>query len=287
MGSLSHAQAWTEFWNYQGEASGCCDNAPEILAPVKAHWRHFGRALGSNSRVLDVACGSGAAGQALLDADDSLRVIGVDFALLPAHRDPRIEILSGTRMERLPFADRSFDAAISQFGFEYGCIEDAARELGRVLMPGAPISLLVHHSEAPIATDSLVHRSALQAICGREVEMAFLSGSAELLDRQLARIRKECPHQRIVDEAAHGLRRLIGEAPAQRVEIWQAIQAALAPELVMLRELERAAVAPGTMPVWLKPLEAQFELDRPDVMLMTGGRPLCWKVQGVRKSALH
>jgi len=288
MGALGqHAQAWTEFWQGQGEVDGCCARAPEILGPVRAHWSIFGRSLAPDSQVLDIGCGTGVAGRALVEANPSLRIIGVDFASVRVHREPRIEVLSDTRMESMPFSDGSIDAAISQFGFEYGQIEDASRELARVLRRGAPFSFLVHHARARIATDSVRHRRALQEICGTVLAAAFLAGNNASLDRQLARIRHQCPHERIVEDAAQGLRRMIGEAPAHRAEIWRGVQAALAPELVMLAELERSAVSPEAMQCWLRPMAARFELSQPAVVLMTGGQPLCWKVEGIRRASLH
>lgn len=288
MGAIcTHAEAWTEFWQDQEQFSGCCANAPEILTPVHDHWCRFASMLPASSHVLDLGCGNGAAGRALLGANPSLHVTGVDFATVPASCDPRMEIRSNTRIESLPFADGSFAAAVSQFGFEYGSLKEASSELARVLGPGAPISLLVHHARERIAIDSIAHRGALEAICGAALEVAFLSGSAIALDRQLGLIRYRFPHQRIIDEAAEGLRRHIGLPPAHRAEIWQAIKAALAPELVMLADLEAASVSPEQMPRWLQSLSRGFELQPPSVLKMTTGHPLCWKVEGICRAVLH
>lgn len=284
MGAVrQHAEAWTEFWQDQGGANGCCANAPEILAPIGSHWLWFARSLPPGAKVLDLGCGTGVAGQAMVNANPALRVTGIDFAAVPPADDVRIEILPSTRMECLPLADSSFDAAISQFGFEYGRIEKAACELARVLRPGAPFSFLVHHKHSPVASDAVAHRKVVQAIVGAEFETAFLSGDARALDRQGARIRQLHPHERIIDDAVTGLRRLIGQGPAQRAEIWRAVVAALAPELVMLAELERSAVSPEAMHSWLRPLRKGFDLRRPEVLTMMGGQLLCWLVMGVRK----
>jgi SAM-dependent methyltransferase len=282
-----HEEAWTEFWQAQGANAGCCSHAPEIQRPIRDHWSQFAQSLTDGDRVLDLGCGNGAAGSALIRSRPSLRVTGVDFAAVPPSLDPRIEILPRTRMEGLPFADGCFDAAVSQFGFEYAGLSDASRELARVLRAGAPFSFLVHHSGARIAADSTSHRRALQAISATEIEAAFLSGNCEMLDRQLAQIRRRFPFEQIVDEAAQGLRRLIEQAPAHRSEIWRAVQAALAPEMTMLDGLASAAVAPEDMDGWLRQLCAWFELRPPRVLSMVGGQPLCWQVEGIRQSSLH
>jgi len=282
-----HAEAWTEFWRDQRDANGCCAHAPEIQGPVHTHWNNFAGLLRPGSRVLDLGCGMGSAARALTAANPLLKVTGVDFAMVPASGDPRIDIYANTRMENLPFSASNIDAAISQFGFEYASVEQAASELARVLRPGAPFSFLVHHSKARIASDSIRHRKALEAISGPVLEAAFLSGNAAALDRQLSLIRRQLPYERIVDDAGRGLRRHIGLAPVHRTEIWRAVKAALAPELVMLTDLEASSVSPDQMQSWLRPLAKGFELRSPVELKMANGQSLCWKVEGVRCATLH
>jgi SAM-dependent methyltransferase len=284
MASGRHADAWTEFWQEQDVKSSCCDQAPDIRSRLDHHWRAIAASLPLWTKVLDVGCGAGAVGHALVAANPSLRVTGVDFAAVPVAGDGRIDIMPHTPMECLPFGDGSFGAAVSQFGFEYGCIKDASRELARVLRPRASFSFLVHHSKGRIVVDSPHHRQALEAICGPRLESAFLTGNAAALDRQLLRIRRQCPCERIVDQAAQGLRRHIRLPEPSRVEIWRAVKAALAPELVMLAELEASSVSPDRLESWLQPLAERFELNPPDILWMQGGGPLCWKFEGVRKA---
>ncbi|WP_294122842.1 class I SAM-dependent methyltransferase [Sphingomonas sp.] len=282
-----HAAAWTEFWNEQKEAAGCCASAPEIRRPITRHWTGFAQSLVAGSHVLDLACGTGAAGRALVAANPSLCVTGIDFAMVPACREPQIEILPAIKMEQLPFADGSFDAAVSQFGFEYGAVDMASVELARVLRRGAPFSLLVHHSAGRIAKDSINHRQALQLISGAAMEAAFLSGDDARLDRQLAHMRRQYPHERIIDEAGNGFRRMIAQSAAHRAEIWQAVRTALEPELVMLADLAEAAVSPDMLPAWLSHFDHRLKLQQTTVLTMSNGHTLCWKVEGVRRTGLQ
>lgn len=278
-----HADAWTEFWQDQGEASGCCAHAPEIQRPIQNHWSRFAKSLAPGSQVIDLGCGAGAAGRAIVAANPLTRVIGIDYAEVPASVDPRIDVYANSRMELLPFASASLDAAVSQFGFEYAVVEQAAREMARVLRPRAPVSLLVHHSGGRIACDSRIHLAALRTICGPEVETAFLSGDASALERQFSLIRRQLPHERIVDEAARGLTVQVQLDPAHRTQIWRAVKAALAPELAMLADLETAAVSAHSIRSWLRPLAGQFDLSAPTVMAMDGGQILCWVIDGIRR----
>jgi SAM-dependent methyltransferase len=284
---VQHAEAWTEFWLDQHDANGCCAYAPEIRVPIHAHWSSFARLLRPGSHVLDLGCGMGSAASALTAANPQLHVAGIDFAAVPASADPHIDIHANTRMESLPFPASSCDAAISQFGFEYASVGEAASELARVLRPGAPFSFLVHNSKARIASDGIRHRKALEAITGPELEAAFLSGNAAALERQLSLISLQLPYERIVDDAGRGLRRHIGLAPSHRTEIWRAVKAALAPELVMLAHLERSSVAPDRMRRWLRPLAKEFDVRPPVELKMANGQSLCWKVEGVRRTTLH
>lgn len=288
MGAIvQHAEAWTEFWRDQHDADGCCAYAPEIRGPIHEHWSNFARLLRPGSNVLDLGCGMGSAASALTAANPQLRVAGVDFAAVPASSDPHIDIYANTRMESLPFLADSCDAAISQFGFEYALIEQAGSELARVLRPGAPFSFLVHHSQARIASDGIRHLEALAAITAPAIEDAFLSGNVAALERQLSLVSRQLPYERIVDDAGRGLRRHIGLAPSHRTEIWRAVKAALAPELVMLADLEKSSVAPDRMQSWLRPFANEFDLAPPVELKMANGQSLCWKVEGVRRATFH
>src|SRR6185503_4006105 len=101
----------------------------------------------------------------------------IDLATVPPPVDRRFEIVSGTPMESLPFADAAFDAAVSQFGFEYARVDEAAKELARVLVPGSPISFLIHHSESSVVRHNRARNQALGELTGAEIQSAFLSGN--------------------------------------------------------------------------------------------------------------
>lgn len=279
------AQAWTAFWQAQGAASRCCDHGPpSTRQTLDDHWRSFAARLPPGSRVLDVGCGSGAVGRALIAAAPLLRVTGIDLAAVPPSEDRRFEILSNTSMESLQmFAVGSFDAAVSQYGYEYGNTDQAAEAIARVLVPGAPISFLVHHEEGPIVVDSGVHRRALEQLCGAELRAAFMSGDAALLDRELASIRQHFPGEGIIEQAGRGLRARVTETSARRAAVWNAVADALAPELIMLGALEACSVAPHDLERWLAPLAERFEIEPPAPLATVSGEPLAWKIEGRRR----
>ena len=276
------AEAWTSFW--QEQKAGCLAFAPGYLRwGLEDHWLSFAGLLSPATRVIDIGCGSGAAAKSLLAAKRHLRVVGVDLADLDEQNEPNFELIPRTPMESLPFAASSFGAAVSQFGFEYGDTKQAAKELARVLSPGARLSLLVHHSESPIVAGAGSHRRALDGLTGSGLHAAFMSGEAAVLDRHLALLRQHCPQERIVDQAAQGLRNWIGSDAGRRTQVWHAVIDALAPEQIMLEALETCCVSPGELQGWLAPLTERFEIAPPSTLLMGGGRPLAWRIAGRRR----
>jgi ubiquinone/menaquinone biosynthesis C-methylase UbiE len=104
--------------------------------------------LAPGQTVLDVACGTG-----VLTRESAARVspggsvTGLDrnegMLAVAARKAPGIAWQPG-RAEALPFADRSFDAVVCQFGLMF--FEDrvaALKEMGRVLRPGGRLAVAV------------------------------------------------------------------------------------------------------------------------------------------------
>jgi ubiquinone/menaquinone biosynthesis C-methylase UbiE/uncharacterized protein (DUF1330 family) len=94
--------------------------------------------IGRGDRVIDVACGTGVLALAALDrVGTEGKVVGldpnVDMLGVARRKSTRVDWREG-RAEQIPFADASFDAAVSQFGLMF--FEDRAaglREMMRVL----------------------------------------------------------------------------------------------------------------------------------------------------------
>ncbi len=102
-------------------------------------------------RVLDVACGTGVLARAALAAVGSGgSVAGLDpnpgMLAVAARLAPEIEWRRGAA-EALPYADRCFDAVVSQFGLMFfGDRRLAIREMLRVLAPGGRLAAAVWDS---------------------------------------------------------------------------------------------------------------------------------------------
>jgi ubiquinone/menaquinone biosynthesis C-methylase UbiE len=145
--------------------------------------------IGAGSRVLDVACGTGALACVAADrVGPGGSVVGLDVnpeMLAVARRKPAAVTWVDGRAEALPFADAEFDAVVSQFGFMFFDDRVAAlREMKRVLRPGGRLAVAVCDAldRSPgYATFALL----LQRLFGDAVATAFrapfASGDAALL----------------------------------------------------------------------------------------------------------
>lgn len=124
-------------------------------------WREFVARLDDGARAIDLAAGAGAAARACIEAATALgkaividAVDAADISLPPLERAAqRLRFHGAARLEQLPFPPASFDAALSQFGFEYANEEQAAAEVARVLRPGGQLRLVMHARSGAISAD--------------------------------------------------------------------------------------------------------------------------------------
>ena len=145
--------------------------------------------IGLGDRVIDVACGTGALTLAVLDCvGTDGDVIGLDpnpdMLGVARCKSSRIDWCEA-RAEEIPFPDRSFDAAVSQFGLMF--FEDPAaglREMMRVLKPGGRLAVAVcdslDRSPGYAAVADLLERLFGDRIANA-FRAPFVLGDAELL----------------------------------------------------------------------------------------------------------
>ena len=142
-------------------------------------------------RVLDVACGTGILAREIAARTGSEGgVVGIDASpgMIAVAKElaPAIEWRDGVA-ESLPFADRSFDAVVSQFGLMFFADRDQAlREMLRVLVPGGRLAVAVWNSvDTMPAYASEV--ALLERLAGRQAADAlrapFVLGQREVLSR--------------------------------------------------------------------------------------------------------
>ncbi len=217
--------------------------------------RRFAFSLGESSRVLDLGCGAGAAAGAIAAARRDLSVTGIDFARVPDAGDARIKLLCDTPMESMPFADASFDAVVSQFGFEYSRTHKTANQLARVLAPGARFSFVVHHAASSVVAANRARLNAILGLQRRDMQAAFLGRQrVSRWTRSSLRCGASIRGDTLVSELARVLPLRARAGSREREAAWSALGVALSPELTILEALDACCVAPEELDGWLGPL---------------------------------
>jgi SAM-dependent methyltransferase len=278
--------AWSIFWREQAAGSRCLEGAtPETTQVFARHWSAFGASLAPQTDVLDIGCGGGAVARWLMNGRGDLRVTGIDIAEVPDSRDARVELLSYTPMEALPFADASFGAAVSQFGFEYGQTDRASRELARVLAPHAPFSFLIHHAAGSIVASSRDRLRALSVFLGREMAGAFVSGDGRSLNAQISFLKDAYPHEHLITELAMHLPARMNQGRDERIRMWKDLETALAPECRILEAMSECCVGADEIEDWLLPFRNLFAVSNTAIARKNGGQPIVWRIDGIRNSA--
>jgi len=277
----STKNAWTAFWQEPGQ-SRCVDGNHDIWGVLSQHWTTLAATLPFGSRVLDLGCGAGAVARLVLDARRALHVTGIDFARIPLTIHAHVELLSDTAMECLPFAEGSFGAVVSQFGYEYSQLERTAREMERVLARDAKFSLLVHHSGSSIVAGNRSRLNALCALVGPSMRAAFCSGDVPAFNAQFSALSAKHPHDTLVVELARSLPARLSRAQQERIAIWNAIEEALAPERCLAEALNACCVAPEELEEWLAPLRDIRELLPVSILREANGAPFAWKIESGR-----
>ncbi len=185
-------------------------------------------------------------------------------------------------MEALPFAENSFDAAVSQFGVEYGNIADTARELERVLKPGARLRFLVHHRDGEIVEQGRMRYKALQAVISGRPKKAFLSGNINELSQETQRVMKQYPNEPTLELISDYYQRKIATTSLGRQTLWQNMAESFSPEIWMLRRMEQSSMSSDDLGRWLVPLLSRMFLVGASTVRRQIRRPVAWSIHGVR-----
>lgn len=279
MVKVDTAHAWTVFWQL-GNGSVCLPSSADAHKRLAQIWRTTAADLPQSARILDLACGSGAVSYELRRERPDLSIVGVDYAQIGLSRMAGVELMSGVALERLPFADHSFDGAVSQFGIEYADRRRTVPDLARVLKPGSSIALVMHHADSPVVQHNRRREVALGELTGSTVESAFLGGNREELIHAFASLRSAFADQDIIAEFGQGLGSALVQPARDRAKLWQELTDMASREREILSALANAAVA-NCRP-WLDDLSKGFQMNAPVVIRETNDLPLAWLLRGTR-----
>ncbi len=127
---------------------------------------------GEFNHIVDLATGNGAviwiAHEIQRTRTNPAKLTGVDLAdidpLSVLNRSPNeyptVSFIGNTSVDSLPFADRSIDVVVSQYGIEYSDLESTIAETARVLTLSGKMCFIVHDQESVIVKgvrNKLVH----------------------------------------------------------------------------------------------------------------------------------
>ncbi len=175
--------AWSLYWA-GGNLDSClpADRADGDPHPIRQLWSDLAASLAPGTRVLDLATGNGAVPVSLLRGNPSLEVTGVDQAEIDpvAAVDDVPELKQVTFQGRvdvaeLPFPAASFDVVTSQFGVEYGVLEEAAGEALSVLRAGGKLVFLMHHVESEVVAPAAPLREEIASLLDQKGPLPLLA----------------------------------------------------------------------------------------------------------------
>lgn len=282
---------WSSYWTASDSQASCLpDSAGDAAAVLAARWADLAGELEEGASVVDLACGRGAAGKAMLAAAPGLRIEGVDYADLPEDADIGFPARGGVDLVSLPFPDGSMDCAISQYGFEYARVE-AAGELVRILKPGGVCRLLVHHKDGAVVATNAQRAGILSTLLeGHAVTYTKTRNTMRLQSIFDPLIRAHGEHP-LVLEIATACREALALPDGERAARCDALEAGMSRELGLLGALAEAAMGPGDVAALRERTASDMDWREPAIIRTgdaaasgTGGGILCWELNGTKKA---
>jgi SAM-dependent methyltransferase len=166
-------ERWSQFWS-ENKLGDCFSlNGESDLSQVLIkYWEKYFVNNSSSRFVLDLACGNGFVGKCAINTMTKICCIGVDQASEIGKTDfnnldtqSKLKILPGINISDTKFVDNEFDLVVSQFGLEYGSInEDSIKHIVKQIKPGGELNFIAHHPESFICKQSKIELEILKYI---------------------------------------------------------------------------------------------------------------------------
>lgn len=185
-GNTESIAPWTAVWQF--EAAGNRPARPQHDLVIEPVWHEFTDSLTNGSRILDLATGNGVVALVCMERArtrrQDLRIDAVDAAdirppNIPADQEkngPQVRFQGGVWLEDLPFGDGEFDAAMSQYGFEYANEVQAVSEIARVLAPGGRLRLVLHARGGALWDDIDLRHKRLNRVLAKDGIVSLVPG---------------------------------------------------------------------------------------------------------------
>lgn len=148
---------WREYWRGREKRPFSSIGWKEHPDLVEFFHKHLPK---GRKRVIEIGAGPGGLAALLKRKNPKIEIFGVDIHV-PKKRLEGAQYVE-SRAEKLPFKDETFDAAYSSLTLIHANIEEATKELWRVLKPGGKAILLLHKLNSPIHQELM--RNYLKAL---------------------------------------------------------------------------------------------------------------------------
>lgn len=189
---------WAQYWQ-QGALTSFSNDFPGNYSGIlKENWQDFFLNLPNTSDLLDLATGNGALALLVqeyavknnlcftVSASDLVKIAPASMVKLS---EPelltnlkKIHFYGGVDSAELPFRAESFDAVVSQYGFEYSNRSQTIKEICRVLRPGGYFRGICHSSTSSILTKNNALLAVNSELMADEQLFMALTNIVELFD---------------------------------------------------------------------------------------------------------
>jgi ubiquinone/menaquinone biosynthesis C-methylase UbiE len=172
------SQQWSLYWQKGTITTFLGRFENNYDGDLKEFWHQFFTSLPEGAQIIDLGTGNGAlallASQFDLDAKKAFDITALDYADIdpnstvlskqPTEILDKISFLSRTPMEETQCVESSFDAVVSQFGFEYGDPKRSVAELTRILKKSGKVCLMMHCRDS-VLDEQASDGAAQVAVC--------------------------------------------------------------------------------------------------------------------------
>lgn len=202
---MENQDAWARYWR-----SGSLTSFGDVFSKgyegeLRELWLQFFDELPQSAVVVDLGAGNGAleeiAQKYCAESGSSLTVHAIDMSPTLPSRFKGEEVATnceivwhtGTRNESTGLGDRSVDAVVGNYAFEYGDDEKTIREIGRILKADGRCHFLMHHCKSTIIVGSRVELAILEEEVGKD---GFFDAVRDYL-REFGDIRKASEFEKL------------------------------------------------------------------------------------------